>query len=78
LRSADASSTETPVEIHDHSEQKVENHAGLSEASLQDGIGQMNQPKTGLDFSMSIANVRAYQGKLLKVTQAQEFACDFS
>ena len=75
-------STESPTEVHDRSKEEtpiLENRRraaaleAILQAALQDGS------KKGFDFSQLIANVQAYQAKLLEVTQANmQFVFDFS
>ena len=79
LRSVAA--TESLLKLRDDSKLKapvVENRL----AALQDGSSQMmrnNNPKRGFDFSLGIANMQAYQAKLLEMAQANmQFAFEFS
>jgi hypothetical protein len=82
---SDAGSTETPI-VHDDPEQ-VDNRAralaleAILQASLQSDLGQQmrdNNPKKGFDFSLPVANLQAYQAKLLEATQANmQFAFEF-
>lgn len=81
--------TQSPTEVHGHSKKGtpvLENpafalgqdsraalEAILQAAAFQDGS------KKGFDFSQLIANVQAYQAKLLEMTQANmQFVFDFS
>src|SRR5205814_4709444 len=85
-----AVSTESPVESHDSKQEtpNVENRAGVADlqgmlkAALQDDFSQKmrdNNPQKRFDFSSLIANLQAYQAKLLEVTQANtHFAFEFS
>ena len=79
-RSVAAGSTESPAKVHDDSKQEapvVESPA----AALQDGFGEKmrdNNPKKGFDFSLSTANMQAYQAKILEMAQANmQFALEF-
>jgi hypothetical protein len=79
LRSIAAESPDSPLEALDESKQQtpiVENRA-----ALQDGLSQKmtdNNAKKGLDFSLPMANMQAYQATLLEVTQANmQFAFEF-
>jgi hypothetical protein len=78
LGSVAAGPTEAPVEVSKQEITTFENRA----AALQSGFSQMmsdNVPTKGFDFSLSIANMQAYQAKLLEVTQANmRFAFEFS
>jgi hypothetical protein len=79
-------STQSPTEVSKQETPVLENRAFalgqdsraaleamLQAAALQDGS------KKGFDFSQLIANVQAYQAKLLEVTQANmQFVFDFS
>jgi len=51
-------------------------------AALQEGFSQRmrdSNPKQGIDFSLLVANMQAFQAKLLEVTQANmQFAFEFS
>ena len=89
LRSVAAGSTESPPKRHDDSKQEaplVENPAtALVEnpaTALQDDRKQTMRDidsKQGFDFSSTTANVRAYQAKLLEMTQANmQFAFEFA
>ena len=76
LRSVAAGSTESPPERHDDAKQEsplVEHPAiALQEQTMKDS-------KHGFDFSSSTENVRAYQAKLLELTQANmRFAFEFA
>ncbi len=52
----------------------------ILQASLQDDVGRKmrdNNPGTGFEFFLPLANMQAYQAKLLEVTQANmQFAFD--
>jgi hypothetical protein len=84
-----AGSTESPVETRDSKQTPdVDNRAGAAalqamlKAALQNDFNQNirnNNPQQRFDFSSLIANVQAYQAKLLEVTQANmHFAFEFS
>jgi hypothetical protein len=78
LRSVAAGPTESPVEVSKQDIPTLENRA----AALQGGFSQMlrdNNPTKGFDFSLPMANMQAYQAKLLEVTQTNmRFAFEFS
>ena len=81
LRSVSAGSTESPPKRHNDSKQEalvVEHPA----TALQDDFKQTMTDvdlKKGFDFSSATANVRAYQAKLLEMTQANiQFAFEFA
>jgi len=91
LRSVGAGSTETPIEVHDDWKKRtrnVENRAraaaleAILQATLQDNFSQKapdNNPRNRVDFPKVIANLHAYQAKLLEVTQANmHFALEFT
>jgi hypothetical protein len=82
-------STESPTEVHGRSKQETpipENRAfalGQDSRAALDAMLQaaafQHGSKKGFDFSQLIANVQAYQAKLLEVTQANmQFVFDFS
>jgi hypothetical protein len=75
LRPVAADSTESPPKRHNDSKQEaplVENPATAKQA-MRD-----NDSKKGFDFSLTTANVRAYQAKLLEMAQANmQFAFEF-
>jgi hypothetical protein len=53
----------------------------VAAASLQDDVGHAVSPNLnkGFDFSSATANLRAYQGKILEVSQAHmQFAFEFT
>ena len=88
-RSVAPGSTESPLTLHDDSKQKaplVENRVAAIQddriAALQDGCSQLtrdNNPKKRFDFSLSTANMPAYQAKLLEMAEANmQFAFEFS
>jgi len=89
LRFVAAASSGSPIEADDESKQqslKNENRAAalqaILQAAFQDGFGQKmrdNNPKKGFDFPLLIANVQAYQARLLEVTQANiQFIFEFN
>lgn len=81
LRPVAAGSTEPPIEAHNAPKQEtpiIDNRAravaleAILQAALQDDVGKNmreDNPMKGLDFSLLISNVYAYQTKLLEVTQ---------
>jgi hypothetical protein len=91
LHSVGAGSTEAPVEVHEDWKKQtrnIENRAraapfeAILQATLHDNFSPKtgdNNPKNGFDFSLLIANLPAYQAKLLEVTQANiHFALEFT
>jgi hypothetical protein len=74
LRSVSEARTESPLEVLDELKEEspiVEKRV----VALQDDFTQ----KKGFDFSLPIANMQAYQAKLLEVTSANmQFAMEFS
>ena len=78
LRSVAVGSTESPIEVSKQDIRTLENRA----AALQGGLSQMlrdNNATNGFDFSLPMANMQAYQAKLLEVTQTNmRFALEFS
>jgi hypothetical protein len=78
LRAVTAGSTESPPERHDDSKQTVP-FAEHPAIALREQTMKDIDSKRGLDFSPSTANVRAYQAKLLELTQANmQFAFEFA
>jgi hypothetical protein len=84
-RSVAAGPTESPPERHNDARQEapfVENPATALQTALQDDCKQTmadNDSKKGFDFSSAMANVRAYQAKLLEVAQANmQFGFEFA
>ena len=78
LRAVAAGSTKSPPERHDDSKQKVP-FAQRPAIALREQTMKDIDSKRGLDFSPSTANVRAYQAKLLELTQANmQFAFEFA
>jgi hypothetical protein len=81
LRSVVAGSNESSLDRHKDSKQEaalVENQA----TAIQEGFKQTlmeDDSKSGFDFSSATANVRAYQAKLLEMTQANiQLAFEFT
>jgi hypothetical protein len=81
LRPVGVRSTESPPKRHDDSQQEallVENPV----TALQDDSKQAmtdNDSNKGVDFSSAMANVRAFQAKLLEIAQANmQFAFEFA
>jgi hypothetical protein len=78
LRAVTAGSPASPPERHDDSKQKVP-FAEPPAIALREQTMKDIDSKRGLDFSPSTANVRAYQAKLLELTQANmQFAFEFA
>ena len=78
LRAVTAGSTKSRPERHDDSKQKVP-FAEHPAIALREQTMKDIDSKRGLDFSRSTANVRAYQAKLLELTQANmQFAFEFA
>src|SRR5690242_20217455 len=82
--------TEPPIEVHDEARQEtsIDNRAravaleAILQAASQDDASQKmreNTSKNGLDLTLLIASVQAYQAKLLEVTQANmQFVFDLT
>jgi len=90
LQPVAAVSAEPPIEFHDDSKQEtpiLDNRAraaaleAVLQTALQNDFGQQtrdNDPKKGFDFSLPMANMQAYQAKLLEATQANmQFGFEF-
>ncbi len=90
LRPVAAGSTEAPMDVRDQLQPEtpiVDNRAraaaleAILQASLQNDVGRKmsdNNPGKGFEFLLPLANMQAYQAKLLEVTQANmQFAFEF-